>query len=176
MKKKSQLSTFNPQFSKGFTLIEMLVALFIFAIVGILSTQSLALSLRGSKKSEKLGVVRENVDYAMNVIERALRTAQKLNCSPLPSDQRLDYLNQDGESVFFECVMIGGYGYIDSSMGKLTSSDVNILECPSVFNSCATDGDTPDSVEIVILAEAVDGVGADGARYRSSTKILLRNY
>jgi prepilin-type N-terminal cleavage/methylation domain-containing protein len=152
----------------GFTLIEMLMVLFIFAIVGVLVTQSLVLSLRGSKKSESLGVVRENVDYAMNVMERRLRSADSLDCS-VPNV--LTFTDSDG-TFTFSCS--GGAILID--VDRLTSDEISIDCGLGIFSNCIEGGDTPDSIEINITAMAVDGVGAEGAQYSSSTKILLRNY
>ena len=59
--------------SRGFTLIEMLVVVFVFSIVGVMVTRSIQLTLRASRKSKAITEVQNNIDYAMNVIERRLR-------------------------------------------------------------------------------------------------------
>jgi len=158
---------------KGFTLIEMLVVLFIFAIVGILSTQSLALSLRGSKKSENLGVVRENVDYAMNLMERSLRGAVSINCI---NPTQLDYVDNNGDSRSFSCLG-NTSGHIALDGERLTSSDINInCDTGTVFACPVFADDVPPSIEIDITAVAAGVGGAEGATYTSFTRVMLRNY
>jgi len=66
--------------NSGLSLIEILIVITIFAVIGILSTRSVFLTLRGAKKSDSLVRVRENVNNALSVIERQIRNSEKVTC------------------------------------------------------------------------------------------------
>lgn len=72
---------FKHRFHSGFSLIEILVVISIFAVIGILTTRSIFITLRSARKSDSLVRVRENVNYAMGIIERQIRTAESVNCA-----------------------------------------------------------------------------------------------
>jgi prepilin-type N-terminal cleavage/methylation domain-containing protein len=155
----------------GFTLIEMLVVMFVFSTLAVLATQSIALTLRGSRKSEAMSEVRSNVEYAMNVMERLLHNAKGFDCSA-SSGSQLIYEDEYGEIAEFTCESTGEY--IASNSARLTSGSVRITNC-NIFSSCQSVS-APHSIDIGITAEAVDLSGAEGAQVTSSTRILLRNY
>ncbi len=90
----------------GLSLIEILVVVSIFAILGIIITRSVILTLQGSKKSESLIRVRENLDYAKSVIERQIRNADNAEC-PNPDTTLLNYTDQFGNKTSFSCTNIG---------------------------------------------------------------------
>ncbi|OGM11456.1 hypothetical protein A2Z22_00195 [Candidatus Woesebacteria bacterium RBG_16_34_12] len=64
----------------GFSLVEMLVVVSIFAILAVLASQSLIFTFRGRQKSGSIVSVRENLGHALSVIERQLYNAENVNC------------------------------------------------------------------------------------------------
>lgn len=161
----------------GFSIIELLVVVAIFSTLAVLATQSVVLTLRGSKKSESLIEVRENVNYAMSIMERLIRNAKEdaLSCSDLV----LNYTDQYGNPADFTCEG-GSNGWIASSSARLTSEDI-VVDCSSgggnvVFDCPVPLGNAPPSVEITITAEDANSFAAEGAQVTTSTKILLRSY
>jgi prepilin-type N-terminal cleavage/methylation domain-containing protein len=160
----------------GFTLVEILVVVIIFATIGILATQSIILTLKGSRKSEAKNRVRENVEYATNVIERSLRGARKITVC---TNTLLVYEDEESSGdAQFRC--IGGVnGYIASGLAdvRVTTEDVKIDCTGAVFVCNLTPPlGVPQSVEITIVAEDAAGGGVEGSQVTTSTKILLRNY
>ena len=63
----------NKKTLKGMSLLEILIVVAVFSILGVIVTRSVLLTLRGSKKSESQVKVRENVSFSLGVIERQLR-------------------------------------------------------------------------------------------------------
>jgi prepilin-type N-terminal cleavage/methylation domain-containing protein len=157
----------------GFTLIEMMVVVLIFSIVGVLVTRSVALSLRNSRKSESIGKVRENIDYVLNVMEREIRNAESIESC---LSTRLDYKDENGIDRYFLCNS-GGYIVLNSATGRLTNPTVTIDCTTTTVFACSigTPG-VPDSVDININARSNDLTGSEGFNVSSSTKILLRTY
>lgn len=157
----------------GFSLIEMLVVITIFGILTIVSTQAITSSLRGAKKSESLGEVRENVEYALNTIERQLRNAQ--SCTPGTSFS-LQFVDENGAARSFNCLN-GLNGYLALGATRLTSSKVNInCQTTPVFTCSAIVPNVPQSVTITLKGTYAAVQGAEGATITETTRVLLRTY
>ncbi len=166
---------------RGYSIIELLVVVAVFGILALVTTQTIVLTLRGSKKSESLITVRENLDYAFSAMERHIRSAKKI----IPSECtaiRLEYTDQWGKKAVFSCEG-GSNGYIASGSALLASPDrltsdevaVDCTATPVFFCNFPATG-TPPSVEIDVTASSADVSGAEGAQVTSSTRILLRTY
>lgn len=161
----------------GFTLVEMLVVIMIFAILGVVATQALVLSLRGTNKSQSLIEVKENVDYSISTMERLLRNSLDLDCSASSGD-KLYYTDEFSNYVYLECRTSGTDTYIASNSAtvRLTTPDVRITNCASVFTCNEGVSGVTDSVYININAEHTGRTGAEGSQVTSSTRLQLRSY
>ena len=181
--KKNKIQNSKPKILSGFSLMEMLVVVFVFSILGVVSTQILALSLRGSQKSESVGEVRSNVEYAVSTMERLLRNAQSINVSDscnLSYSNRLYYTDENGVEGSFECITSSTGGYIasGSALLRITSNRVRIL-CSgySIFSCPLPAGDAPQSVLIELCGEDANlGTGVEGASVTVRTQLQLRTY
>ena len=156
---------------KGVSLIELLVVIAIFSFIAILATRGIFLSLRGSKKSESVALVRENLDYSFAVMERNLRNAESATCA---SATRVDYEDKFGNLVYFSCEDVGSDGYISSASARLTSYNVEITACQ--ITCVAAISGVPPSVSIDIVGEDKNAQGVEGASVNLSTKVFLRTY
>ena len=165
---------------KGYSIVEMLIVIAVFSILAVIITQSLALSLRGSKKSDAVVIVKGNVDYTISTMERLLRNAQALTCSPTNPGPNLLYTDERGNSInpMFRC--LGGVnGYIASGSAglRLTSQDVYIDCTIGVFNCTAETVDVPASVLITLNGRhSVLGTGPESAQVRTQSNVHLRTY
>lgn len=159
---------------KAFSLVEILVVISIFAVIGILTTRSIFITLRSSRKSDSLVRVRENVNYAMGIIERQIRTAESVNCATVTANN-LPYIADGGISTSFSLATVGTDRYIASGAARLTSNDVTVT---SATFTCTQDlnKNNPPSINISIVAEDNKSIGAEKGSVSSQTEILLRNY
>ena len=110
---------------KGMSLLEILVVVAIFSILGVIVTRSVLLTLRGSKKSESQVKVRENVNYALAVIERQLRNADSIvTC---PNDPSFS------DNLFSKFT---AFGRITPATSKITALIINYdwVECIKTLN------------------------------------------
>ena len=154
--------------NKGMSLIEILIAVTIFAVLGIITTSAIALTLKGSKKSESSLKVRENIGYSLSVIERQLRNADSISACNSTS---VNYLDSLGNSASFSC--IGNYIASGSAMIRLTSDEIAVTSCSF---TCELGGSTSPSVSVSLEACDAQSTGIDGASITISTKVFLRTY
>lgn len=159
--------------SRGTSLFELLVVLTIFVIVVAAANQVFFTTLRGSKKSEVTSTVKQEANYAMSVIERALHSASSIvNCNA----RDITYLDADGRQGSFSCQGVGDSGYIASSSARLTQDSVAVTACNF---SCPSESGVTTSVIInMTLRQARGGAGLrpeEKSQLQLQTRILLRN-
>lgn len=171
----------------GFTLVEILIVIAIFSIISIVATQSIATSLRTSNKSESTIYVKENVNYALNTMERLLRNSRGINypdpanplsyCNGTPRTS-IRYFDERRNPVTFSCIISVGTGnYIASHSGtRITGTDIEVTNC-NVF-SCTYDPQRPESITISITARrrGTFSTSIEGAQITARSQINLRNY
>ena len=162
---------------KGYSLIELLVAISIFTVIILMTTQAIVLSLRSARKGESLITVRENIDYAFGIMERHIRSAESIeSCSSV----QINYTDRWGKPAIFSC-MGGTSGYIASGSAvllRITSDEVEI-NCNSVdpiFTCPLPSGDAPPSVEIKVTGSKAGETAVEGASVSTNTRIQLRTY
>ena len=174
-----KFTIYNLQFTKGhqegISLLEILVVVTIFAVLGIITTRAVLLTIQGSKKSESLVKVRENLDYSMGVVERNLRNANSVTECPLTDPKIINYIDQSGSSSSFSCINIGSTdSYIASGSARLTSDAVEITVCS--FSCNPGTSANPPVVNVTLEAKDANAVGVQGATVSTSTQIYLRSY
>lgn len=160
---------------KGMSLLEILVVVSIFAVLGILITRSVLLTLGGGKKSESLIRVRENLNYSIAVIERQLRNADSITDCSNTNPVLISYKDQSGIASSFSCVIgtQGSVGYISSGSAKLSSDTVSITNCSFV---CASSSGTPSSITINLEGTDAETKAIENSIVTAKTQIFLRNY
>lgn len=162
-------------YQRGYSIVELLVVVAVFSIIALIATQAVVLVLRGSRKSESLISVRENVDYAFSVMERSIRNAQALNVNCNSDSTTLDYIDGNGGNRNFSCLG-GASGYIASDSARLTSDNVNVDCTQTPIFACFFPASGSEYVDISVTASDASAQGAEGAKFTTSTRILLRTY
>jgi prepilin-type N-terminal cleavage/methylation domain-containing protein len=166
---------------RGMTLLEVLVVITIFAVLGVLVTESVALALQGARKSASIVRTRENLDYSLGIIERQIRGASSITSPcPTPPDTpnpttEIDYLDGNGNSSAFSCQQLGTVNsYIASGSSRLTSNTVKITDCS--FMCSASSGSIPPLVTVNLTMQDASASGTQIATVSALTQIFLRNY
>lgn len=133
----------------GFTLVELLVVISVLGIMAVMALQIFLSLIRSSTKTEVLGRVKQNGDYALSVMERMIRNSREiLECD---TDHIL-IKNPDGrESNFRFCgdpdfLIASESGDLECGEVRLTSDQVRLA---SGAFSCTAGGEfQPDVVGI----------------------------
>jgi prepilin-type N-terminal cleavage/methylation domain-containing protein len=155
---------------KGFSLIEILVVIGLFALIGIVTTQAVLTSLKGSRIVDSEANIRQNVNYAMNVIERNLRNAKSIT-TPCPNNGAINYQDQDEMAQSISLVTSGNEGYIAiNGTNRLTSPQVRVtaftVTCSPVAN--------PSQIDMVLTAVDPNATSDEAATVTTSNKVVLR--
>lgn len=155
----------------GFSLIEILVVLLVFSIIGIIVTSSVLATLRSARKSDSESKVRANIDYAMAIISRHIRNARTVSC---PDSHTVTFEDQREQTASFFLQTLGQDRYVASSSAtqRLTSSDINITDLTFACNPAS--GNNPPSVDVTISAIDKNFQGSEAAKISTSATIVLR--
>jgi prepilin-type N-terminal cleavage/methylation domain-containing protein len=98
---------------KGFTLIEMLVAVFVFSIIMTIATGAIFSIVSANKTSQALKSVMDNLSSAVDTMSREIRYGENYNCvdsSPTLNDPAscstagssfIRFVNKDGQRVIY---------------------------------------------------------------------------
>lgn len=163
----------NAKIGWGFSLIEILIVVLIFSVIGILLSQTVILTLQTTKKSDTTARVRENVDFVLAVIDRQLHSASSITSACTGSTEtQIDYTDVNNQAGSFSCVNTGSGGYIASGSAQLTSSQIAITACSF---TCTKTTSIP-FVTVAITARDSQITGLQNATVSASTKIYLRTY
>lgn len=168
--------------NKAFSLIEMLVAISIFAVIGVLVTTSMALTLRSSKKSDSLVRVRESLNYSLASLERQIRNSERITstCAITGTvSSSITYVSLEGISTQFDCISPGVSGYIASGSGalakRLTPDDISVTACSF---TCTKAVNSPAIIKVNVTAKDKNTTGTETEKGSVSTtmEIITRNY
>lgn len=161
---------------KGMSFIEILVVIGIFSILGVLTTQSLVLTIAGGKKTETTIKIRENINYAFSVIGRQLRNADLISDCTNANTLAINYLDQNGNASSFSCANLGAgtIGYIASGSAQLTAANVDVTSCS--FTCLTGSNGNPSTVKVNIEAKDSTLTGDENVIVTTSTSVSLRNY
>lgn len=174
---------------KGYSVIEILVVIGVFAVLGVLATQSINLSLKSSKKSDSIVLVKQELDNASGNIERLLQTASSITiagnfCTSNNATPSVSFRDSKGYRGDIACLdttagfyVQGNDTRIASSSGetinynqRLTSNKIVLTSCQ--FN-CFTQG-AQTYIDFLVKANVKGVSGAEGAIVETSRKILIR--
>ena len=123
---------------KGFSLIEMLVALSILSVVVLVLIQSFVTTTRGSVKTEISSDVKTSGDFALRMMENTIRSTTGIASCTGSSTKTLTFDNPDGTSTTYACSYDAGNAI--SRIAGTTAGVLGYLTPVSVTlggNSCA---------------------------------------
>lgn len=156
--------------NKGFSLFELLVVITIFALLGILVTQSLTMSIRGAKKSEATGKVRDSLSNVLSNMERNIRNSSKLVSTDCSTTNSIEYINENNIDTIYACDLTNKNINlnINATSTPQIGSDVILTSCTISCNS--------DTVNISITGQSANGGGPEMSEVSMQSTIQLRNY
>jgi prepilin-type N-terminal cleavage/methylation domain-containing protein len=90
---------------QGFTLIEMIVSIFIFSIVMVIATGSLVTILGANRKAQAVKTVMNNLNFALDSMTRAIRVGTDYDCGVPSCDTsgstEFSFVDTDGDKILY---------------------------------------------------------------------------
>lgn len=168
--------------ANGFSLVEMLVVVAMFAFLGVVVSQSTIDTLRNTRKSDASVGVRENLELVVASMERPIRGAVSIEeCTPT----RIVYSDRDDIAHRFDCDMSGAVGFVakadvdpvapfnpTATPQTITSFEVDVIDC--VFSCTAGGLGVSRAVSLSITAKDALLNDEEGSTVTVNTRINLR--
>lgn len=174
---------------QGFTLIEVLMVVFLLGIVVVIGSNLFFSILKGASKAEITKEVKQNGDYAMNVMERMMRNAQEIVQNSdgqicTPTMNKIKITNPDGNRTEFKCILQDEVTKIASSSasgtGNLTGKNVTLgTSCSAASLSFSCDSSKNPPVVNISFDLSQKGTGLrpeEKAQIHFQTTVGLRTY
>lgn len=165
------------QTRNGFTLFEMLMVIFIMGLIIIMGGNLFFSILKGASKAEITKEVKQNGDYALAVMERMIRNAQKIDdCS---TGNSVKISNLDGGQTEFKCLVDSGVAKIASVSAGLTGNNVTLgASCPGTLSFTCNLTTVPPKVTIsfTLSQKGSPDRPEEAASVPFQTTISLRTY
>jgi type II secretory pathway pseudopilin PulG len=170
---------------KGYSVVEILVVVGVFAVLAILATQSISLSLRSSKKSDSVVNIKQELDNAADSVTRLLQTASVIYCPEATATPSVGFRDIGGNRGDIACLdttnwlyILGNDTRIASSSAesinynkRLTSTRVDITSCSF---TCTTQN-TQKYIDFSVTASARGISSAEGGTVTTSRNILVKD-
>ena len=161
----------------GYTLIELMVAVTLFVILGTLVSGVILYSTRNATKSESMTKVRGRMDFAVQVMTRQLRAAKSITCSLYDAPiSVVTYTPEVGPNSTFSVNSLGDGTYeLASGSAKLIAGDVRIVNSSAVFTCTDETVNAPATVRIKFTAKTaptVTGIQSDDISVDTLVKLV----
>ncbi|MEK7571380.1 MAG: prepilin-type N-terminal cleavage/methylation domain-containing protein [Patescibacteria group bacterium] len=166
--------------SSGFTLVEVLVAISIIAIIGVLIISVLTLSLRGSNKAEVSSVVKQQGNTVLTQIARKLRYAKTLDnpasCVPSTTVASLTITDVSNTQTTYACTS-GSITVLSANGVPLIDTNAVAMSNCSFVCSQQTLLDPPTvRIQFLLTAKSTSQLAETQSSLPFQTSITLRNY
>ncbi len=102
---KSGIGTSSFHGNGGFTLVEMIVAIFIFSIVMVVAVGALVSVVEANRKAQGVKSVMNNLNFALDSMTRAIRVGTEYSCGvancTIDGSESFSFLSTDGQNVTY---------------------------------------------------------------------------
>jgi prepilin-type N-terminal cleavage/methylation domain-containing protein len=176
MRKKTK----NKQ-STGFTLLEVLISIGVFAAISSIIVTVLFISFRASKKSEVVVSLKQNGDSVLSQIVKSIRYAQSLDnpvscTTPVTRSSITITSILDNAQTTFSCP-VGAATSISSNSAALLDSSIVAVSACSFTCSQPTINDPPTiTVEFTLSARNTTNFVETTGAIPFQTAVTLRNF
>jgi len=90
----------------GFTLVEMIVAIFVFSVVMVIATGALVTILGANRKAQAVKSVMNNLNFTLDSMTRSIRTGTGYDCNVTSCSSqgstRFSYVDTDGREITYQ--------------------------------------------------------------------------
>lgn len=160
----------------GFTLVEIVVCVALLSIVVTLITQVLFTTTHVNTKTKILTDIKQNGNFAIDIISRMVRSANSIQCNPGPPPVAL-ITNPDGNVTTITCISDGNVMRISSESAHQAYLTPATVTCSSLAFSCqpAAGIQTTLTVSFTLQQAGVAGSAYEANSSSFQSTVSLRN-
>ena len=133
----------------GFTLVELLIVIAVLVVTSTVLFQVFSNTLKGGGKAQYVSTLKQNSQSALDIMDKAVRSASSVVCSTVTPPVSLVIQNSDGTytRLRFPVQISGSNGYIEK---EALSYPVSTSACQdgSVSPKIITDNDPKNGVSV----------------------------
>ncbi len=167
-------------YKKGFTLIEIIVAVSIFVIVMLISITALLSAINTNRKAQALSTVIGNLNLAIETMVRDVRTGHDYALCAASGCVGISLIDKDGISVEYRFETVGNDAYIVKDYtasspvteGRITGEDVVITDAEFTILG---DGPTDGPERMLIHIKGYAGRGNTQSEFNIQTFAVSRS-
>jgi prepilin-type N-terminal cleavage/methylation domain-containing protein len=165
--------------ARGFTLIELLISMLVVVLIGSIITSILFSVLRGTNKTNKLIIIRQNGNYAISQLSKTIRNAKAIvtPCDTNPVST-ITITAQDDTDLVLACE--NNNVTMTSGANKTNLVDTSAVAIKSGIANCSfacIQGATTQlvSVSFTVQQAKADALNENSASLIFETAIAMRN-
>ncbi|HAO65030.1 TPA: hypothetical protein DCQ44_03570 [Candidatus Taylorbacteria bacterium] len=176
--------------TKGFTLIEMLVAVFVFSIIMVIATGAIFSVISANKTSQALKSVMDNLNSALDTMSRNIRYGTTYDCGFTGASQsclygtRFAFLDRLGvDTIIYDFRKDSGSdtgtiyrcvnGLADDHCVRLTAQEVRIQNVN--FNVVGANDTETEQPQVIMTISGYAQAGAKKSYFNIETMVEQRN-
>jgi len=149
--------------SKGYTLIELIVAVGLFAIVMLLASSAYITLIGINNQVQGLASGIDNLSFALETMARGIRTGTQYSCLGGSSDCVINggtfsFVNEKGKTVLYSLAGTTIQKTVDGTISPLTDSSVDISSLVFYVHGAnpTSSGDYQQSRVTIVVSGTVD--------------------
>ena len=172
---------------KGFTLLEMIVSLGIFAVAALLATSSLLSLTDAQKKTYSLQSAYDNIRFALETMAKDIRTGDIFYCGtsfddlpavPTPKDcasggPSLTYKNVSGHNISYRILSGKIEKFVDGVSADYMTSGDTAIDTMTFYVLGSPSGDNLQP-RITLIIKGTAGSGRSASKFNLQTTISQR--
>lgn len=171
------------KYSRGFSLIEIIVSVGVLAVVGTVLSQVFFTTTRTATKTGRVNNIKDNGEFALEIMSRLIRNAKNIvpsSCTGSATSS-LSLIHPENTQTDLNCLTDSGNTRIASVSGSSTEylTDENIsVDCSTLLFTCLSQPGSPPTVKITFTLDQVGPTPVDQferARRSFQTSVTLRN-
>jgi prepilin-type N-terminal cleavage/methylation domain-containing protein len=155
---------------KGFSLIEIILGLGLFAVLMVAVNVTLVSTLRDSRKASAVAIVKQEGGLALSLMEKAIKVGQSVTCL---SATEVSLVQADNSVLNFTLDTVNHR--LTSTTGLLTGSNVTVSadpSCAAVFSCSASSVNICFNVETATGVGTSDKAGLTGIKFQTLVSLL----
>lgn len=125
------------QIARGFTLVELLVVIFVMALIATVGGDVLISTLRSSNKANIINEVNQNANFVLSSVESVIRNAKSVQILDAPTNHQLEIIDQYNQKndFCFKTISVSG-----STVGVMARSSDGCITATNLTNSNPING------------------------------------